>query len=208
MVASGTSGLCKGSETRDLRVHPGHAELAAAALARHGARPAADRLTGATAGTHRVAIPEVSRQVDGVAWSGDDAPRAGWTVHHLQECGRHGERATAHFDDGLERPQLRDAIPRPAPQPDVQVALQAGPHSRHVFLPRAVRRAKDTVYDLPGGVPGHRGKCSPRDCGVSAARPTFLLRWCDTKNSLRQCHDMARTLRFVPGTNPEKFALP
>src|SRR5438067_8487297 len=43
MVASGTSEDCKGSETKGLRVAPGHAELAAAALARHGARPAVDR---------------------------------------------------------------------------------------------------------------------------------------------------------------------
>src|SRR5919109_3766032 len=123
MVASSTSGVCKGSETKYLRVQPGHPELAATALARHGARPAGDRLTRTTAGTYRVAIPEFARQVDGVARSGDDAPSARWTVHHLQECRRYRERTTPHFDDGLERPQLRDTIPGAAAQLDVQVGL-------------------------------------------------------------------------------------
>src|SRR6266487_1070276 len=79
MVASGTSGDCKGSETRGLRVAPGHAKLAATALAHHGARPAVDRLPATAAGAHGVTIAPVARQAHGVARSRDDAPGAGRT---------------------------------------------------------------------------------------------------------------------------------
>src|SRR5213082_1336475 len=52
----------------------------------------------------------------------------------LQEGRRHFERAPAHFDDGLERPELRDAIPRAAAEPDVQVGGQASPHAGHMHV--------------------------------------------------------------------------
>src|SRR6059058_4727804 len=92
MVAPGTSGHCKGSETRRLRLDPGHLELAAAALARHGTRPACDRLAAAATGAHRVAVAPIHRQPHGVARSHDHAPRAGRTVDDLQEGRRHFER--------------------------------------------------------------------------------------------------------------------
>src|SRR5438067_11175866 len=89
MVASGTSGDCKGSETKGLRVAPGHPELAAAALARNAARPAVDPLAAAAAGAHRVAISPVRRQADGVTRPRDAAPGEGRTVDHLHGGGGH-----------------------------------------------------------------------------------------------------------------------
>src|ERR1041384_6502342 len=157
MVASAASGDCKGSETRGLRVAPGHPELATTALARHGTRSAVDRLPATAAGAHGVTIAPVARQADGVGRSRDDAPGAGRTVDHLQESGRHCERPPAYFDDCLERPELRDAIPRAATQPDVQVGLQTSPHARHIHILGRASRANDILTDPGCGVLGHTG---------------------------------------------------
>src|SRR2546429_5454305 len=107
MVASGTSEDCKGSETKGLRVAPGDAELAAAALARHGARPAVDRLAATAAGAHGVTISPVARQGDGVPRARDDAPGARRAVDHLQEHGPHFQPPAAHFDNSRPMPGPR-----------------------------------------------------------------------------------------------------
>src|ERR1051325_3706298 len=177
MVASAASGDCKGSETRGLRVAPGHPELATTALARHGTRSAVDRLPATAAGAHGVTIAPVARQADGGGRSRDDAPGAGRTGDHrpesgraregapgagpavapLQERGRRCERPPAYFDDCLERPELRDAIPRAATQPDVQVGLQTSPHARHIHLLGQIGRANDILTGPGCGVLGHTG---------------------------------------------------
>src|SRR2546422_9266148 len=61
-----------------------------------------------------------------------DGPLAGRLPDDLDEWGGHLELPTPDFDDGLERPELADAIPRTPADLDVQIGLQPGPlHALH-----------------------------------------------------------------------------
>src|SRR2546422_8430584 len=62
----------------------------------------------------------------------NDGPLAGRLPDDLDEWGGHLELPTPDFDDGLERPELADAIPRTPADLDVQIGLQPGPlHALH-----------------------------------------------------------------------------
>src|SRR6266576_2440818 len=142
-------------------LRPCDVELLAASAAAHATRPSGERLPLTAARADGVALVAARGETHRIARARDHTPFAGRTLNDLQERGRDLEEASTDLENGLQRIEPRDAIPRATAKLQVQVGPRASPHPRHRVT--SVRLALIACErDAPSQVP-------PRGCSTVAA---------------------------------------